>query len=110
MKTFWNDLRNHRPKIASMSGPLMDSIAVFYPAQGPEGRDHWAQVRATLTDRDSSLAKAIDQTKMAALYVDFDDDIVRVPNELVDRILAQNMINAVTRAIAYPPQPAPAGA
>jgi AbiV family abortive infection protein len=87
-----------------MSGPLMDSIARLDPARhSPENRDQWAQVRATLTDRDSVLAKGIDETKMAAFYVDFDDDKVLVPNDRVDRGLAQSMINAVSRAITYAP-------
>ncbi|GGU45818.1 AbiV family abortive infection protein [Lentzea flava] len=109
-KTFWKDLRDHKPKFATMSGPLVDSISAHYPAYSAEGRKRWDWVRTTLTDRNSDLAKLADKNKMAAFYVDFDDDSVSVPNEIVHRVNAENMINMVSRAIAYlPPQSSSAG-
>ncbi|MDX8036940.1 AbiV family abortive infection protein [Lentzea sp. BCCO 10_0856] len=102
-KAFWHDWKQHRPKIATMTGPLVDSLAACYPAYTTEGRERWEQVRVTLTDRDSDLAKAVNNSKMAAFYVDFDDDAVLVPAEIVHRNTAENMINTVSRAIAHLP-------
>ncbi|SEF27656.1 abortive infection protein, AbiV family [Amycolatopsis pretoriensis] len=96
-RNFWSELKTHDPKTREWSGALLDSMR---PPRGG-GQAAWNHARSVMTADNSKFAKAVSESKMSGLYVDWDDPSAQplIPGERVNEALARNMFNAASRVI-----------
>lgn len=92
-KEFWNDFTRHPPKFTAWASEFVDSLD-----WGPVGSEDDAEWKRAWDSRGEVVKTGL-AGKMAALYVDFEDGQVRVPDALFSEKTTRTTVAIVARVV-----------